>query len=160
MARSRSTRRVSAGLILYRRSDFGQLEVFLAHPGGPHWYSKDAGHWTIPKGECNPNESLFEAAIREFMEETGLPTPQGPFLELGSILQKGGKIVHAWASPGDADPALIQSNRIIIEWPPRSGRELEIPEVDRCDWFLVEKARTWIKATQAPLIDRLEALAR
>ncbi len=159
MARKKSASRTSAGLLLYRRTAVGRLEVFLAHPGGPYWAKKDAGHWTIPKGMAEPGEELLQTAIREFMEETGLPAPTEPFHELGSIVQKGGKVVHAWASQGDADPAQVRSNTTIIEWPPRSGRELVIPEVDRCNWFAMAAARVTIKATQVPLLDRLELLA-
>jgi predicted NUDIX family NTP pyrophosphohydrolase len=147
--------RTSAGLLLYRRAADGALEVFLAHPGGPYWARKDAGHWTVPKGEPDPGEDLFQAALREFVEETGLPAPGGPFAPLGSIVQKGGKVVHAWASPGDADPAEVRSNRIYIEWPPHSGRQLEVPEIDRCAWFDLDTARTQIKEAQVPFLSRL-----
>jgi predicted NUDIX family NTP pyrophosphohydrolase len=153
--------RRSAGLLLYRRTAAGSFEVFLAHPGGPYWTSKDLGHWTIPKGEPDPDEPLLDAALREFAEETGLPAPPGPYLDLGHIVQKGGKHVHAWAAAGDADPALVRSNTCRIEWPPRSRRLIEVPEIDRCAWFDPDEARRRIKETQIPLIDRLaEALAR
>ena len=158
MARNKSGPRTSAGLLLYRKRADGLLEVFLAHPGGPYWAHKDAGHWTIPKGAPDPGEDLFDAALREYAEETGLPPPPGPFDPLGSIVQKGGKVVHAWASPGDADPAQVCSNMTTIEWPPRSGRRREVPEIDRCEWFDLAAARGRIKDTQIPLLDRLDEL--
>ena len=154
-----SRSRTSAGILLYRTRPNG-LEVLLAHPGGPFHARKDAGAWTIPKGEVEPDEGLLAVARREFEEETGHPVPAEESLrELGSIRQKGGKVVHAWASPGDADPAQVRSNTVQIEWPPHSGRSLEVPEVDRCAWFDVSAARTQIKDTQIPLLDRLEELA-
>ncbi len=155
MAKSPKT---SAGLLLFRRSN-GRLEVFLAHPGGPRWANEDDGAWTIPKGLIEPGEELLTAACREFEEETGI-TPHGPFHPLGSITQKAGKVVHAWAWEGDADPATVTSNLIRLEWPRKSGRWHTVPEVDRCDWFDVETALRKIKDAQAPLIQRLsEALA-
>ena len=150
-------KRRSAGLLLYRRSASLALEVFLAHPGGPYFAHKNEGCWTIPKGVPEPDEPLIDAAKREFAEETSLPAPDGPYLELGDIIQKGGKVVHAWACPGEADPALVRSNTCTVEWPPKSGRMLEVPEVDRCAWFDLPTARLHIKATQIPLLDRLEA---
>ena len=158
MAKKKATSRLSAGLLLYRQAKPGRPEVFLAHPGGPYTARKDVGYWTIPKGMPEPGEELLNTAIREFMEETGLPSPAGPFYPLSSIVQKGGKVVHAWASCGDADPALVCSNTTTIEWPPRSGRQLVIPEVDRCAWYALDVARVQIKDSQIPLIDRLEAL--
>jgi predicted NUDIX family NTP pyrophosphohydrolase len=146
---------VSAGLLLYRRAG-GRLEVFLAHPGGPFWQRKDTGAWTIPKGAIEPGESPLAAACREFQEETGL-APQGPFLELGSIRQKAGKVIHAWAWEGDADPAAIRSNSMETEWPRGSGRMIRFPEVDRCAWFEPAAARIRINPAQAELIDRLES---
>jgi predicted NUDIX family NTP pyrophosphohydrolase len=143
-------------LLVYRRGPDGTLEVFLAHPGGPFWANKDLGHWTVPKGEPDPDEPLLDAARREFTEETGLTPPPGPYLELGQIVQKGGKHVHAWAVEGDADPNRVQSSTTRIEWPPRSRRFIEIPEVDRCAWFDLAEARRRIKQTQIPLLDRLE----
>ena len=145
------TRR-SAGLIMYRR--FGRLEVFLVHPGGPHFAKKDLGAWTIPKGEYLKDELPLEAAKREFQEETGFSV-SGPFLDLGSITQKGGKIVTAWAFEGNCDPAKMISNHCEIEWPPRSGRMIEIPEADRGAWFSIDEAKERIKSTQIPLLDRL-----
>lgn len=148
--------RVSAGVLLYRRTAAG-LEVLLAHPGGPYFKDRDDGHWTIPKGEPDAGESLADAALREFAEETGLPlAADGPRIELGSITQKGGKVVSAWAIEGDLDPREAHSNLVEIEWPPRSGRVLAFPEIDRVAWFEPAEARRRIKASQVPLIDRLE----
>jgi predicted NUDIX family NTP pyrophosphohydrolase len=146
--------KASAGLLLYRRSP-ARLEVFLAHPGGPFWHNRDAGAWTIPKGVAEPGEDLLAAACREFEEETGVH-PIGPFLPLGSIRQKAGKRVHAWAWEGDADPARVTSNTMLTEWPRGSGRLLSFPEVDRCAWFHPEAARVKINPPQSELIDRLE----
>ena len=143
----------SSGLLMYRRGPRG-LEVFLAHPGGPYWVKKDA--WTIPKGECEPGEDALDAALREFQEETGFE-PQGPFIALGEIRQRSGKIVTAWAFEGDRDPAELRSNTCTIEWPPRSGRKLEIPEVDRGEWFTIEEARPLMFKGQSALLDRLVA---
>jgi predicted NUDIX family NTP pyrophosphohydrolase len=146
----------SAGILLYRRSN-GRLEVLLAHPGGPYFARKDAGHWTIPKGEVDPDEDLLDVALREFEEETGHAVPAGELVALGSIVQKGGKVVHAWGAEGDLDPAAAVSNTFELEWPPRSGRSQTFPEVDRVEWFETDEARVRIRSTQAPLIDRLEA---
>ena len=125
--------RVSAGLLMYRIQD-GKLQVLLAHPGGPLFKNKDDGAWTIPKGEIESDEDLLEAAKREFEEETGV-TPTGPFIALTPIKQKGGKIVHAWAFKGDCDPDAIVSNKFTMEWPPKSGRQMEFPEIDHADFF-------------------------
>jgi predicted NUDIX family NTP pyrophosphohydrolase len=146
---------VSAGLLLYRRSA-GGLEVFLAHPGGPFWRQRDAGAWTIPKGVVNEGEELLAAAQREFEEETGVHA-SGPFLSLGSVRQRSGKQVHAWAWEGDADPALVTSNSMKCEWPRGSGTWITFPEVDRCAWFDLPTARGKLLAAQAELLDRLEA---
>ncbi|HEY8258641.1 MAG TPA: NUDIX domain-containing protein [Gemmatimonadales bacterium] len=143
----------SAGLLLFRRTPAG-LQVFLAHPGGPFWQQRDAGAWTIPKGMINPGESPLEAARREFQEETGI-VPVGPFVELGSVKQKGGKVVHAWAWEGDADPVSVTSNPATMEWPRGSGRSITFPEVDRCAWFDVPAAREKINPAQSELLDRL-----
>lgn len=147
---------VSAGLLLFRRPD-GELTLFLAHPGGPFWRDRDAGAWTIPKGIVNPGEALLDAACREFEEETGIQAA-GPFLPLGSVRQKAGKVVHAWAWEGDADPDRVTSNSARTEWPPGSGRWITYPEVDRCAWFEARTARVRINPAQAELIDRLEAV--
>ena len=138
---------------MYRRRSPG-LEVFLVHPGGPFFAKKDHGTWTIPKGEYPDGELPLEAAKREFQEETGFPIPE-TFLDLGSIKQAGGKIVAAWAFEGDCDPAKMSSNTCVVEWPPRSGRLIEIPEADRGAWFSIDEAKERIKSTQIPLIDRL-----
>jgi predicted NUDIX family NTP pyrophosphohydrolase len=148
--------KISAGLLLFRRGS-GGLEVFLAHPGGPFWSHKDAAAWTIPKGVIEPGEEPLAAALREFEEETGVRA-EGPFLPLGSIRQKAGKEIHAWAWEGDADPDRVTSNMVRTEWPRGSGRWLTFPEVDRCGWFDPETAREKINPAQAELIARLEAV--
>jgi len=147
--------RVSAGILLYRRSG-GRVEVLLAHPGGPYFEAKDLGHWTIPKGEVDVGEELEAVARREFEEETGHRVPDGATAPLGAIVQKGGKTVHAWAVEGDLDPALAASNTFEVEWPPRSGRRQTFPEIDRVAWLGLDDARRAVKSTQVPLIDRLE----
>jgi predicted NUDIX family NTP pyrophosphohydrolase len=154
--RPRARPNLSAGLLLFRRTGTG-LQLFLAHPGGPFWRDRDAGAWTIPKGVVDPGEELLAAALREFEEETGIP-PRPPFLPLGSIRQKAGKVVHAWAWEGDADPERITSNTTRTEWPPGSGRWLTYPEVDRCAWFDPETARARMNPAQAELVGRLEAI--
>jgi predicted NUDIX family NTP pyrophosphohydrolase len=143
----------SAGLLMYRRSK-GELEVFLVHPGGPFWAKKDMGAWSICKGEYAVGELPLEAAKREFQEETGFAA-QGNFLELGRVQQAGGKVVYAWAFEGDCDPSKLVSNRCEVEWPPRSGRRIEIPEVDRGSWFSIADARQRILGSQSPFLDRL-----
>ena len=145
---------ISAGLLLFRQRP-PSVEVFLAHPGGPFWRGRDAGAWTIPKGLVEEGEDLLEAAVREFVEETGIQ-PVPPFLPLGSIRQKAGKLVTAWAWEGDADPAAVISNVMRTEWPRGSGRWIEFPEVDRCAWFAPDAARVRINTAQRELIDRLE----
>lgn len=147
--------RVSAGILLYRRPPGRGLEVLLAHPGGPHFAHRDHGHWTVPKGEGRPGEPLEAVARREFAEETGHPA-EGPLVPLGEIVQKGGKTVVAWACEGDLDPAAASSDTCEIEWPPRSGRTITIPEIDRVEWFAPDEARRRIKDRQVPFIDRLE----
>ena len=144
----------SAGLLLFRRGSKG-LEVFLAHPGGPFWQGRDVGAWTIPKGLAEAGENPLAAACREFEEETGV-APRGPFIPLGSIRQKAGKVVHAWAWEGDADPSRVSSNAMKTEWPRGSGRWLTFPEVDRCEWFTPDTAREKINPAQAAFIERLE----
>ena len=149
----------SAGLIMYRRRDHGP-EVFLVHPGGPFWAKKDLGAWSIPKGEYLEGEQPLEAAKREFQEETGFPVAE-PFVDIGSVRQTGGKIVTAWAFEGDCDPSRMISNSVAVEWPPRSGRMLEFPEVDRSEWFAVAEARERIVSSQTLFLDRLiEALGQ
>ena len=150
--------RISAGLLMYRIHD-GELQILLAHPGGPFFKNKDDGAWTIPKGEIEPGEDFLEASKREFKEETGV-TPTGPFIALTPIKQKGGKIVHAWAFEGDCDPSAIVSNTFTMEWPPKSGRQMEFPEIDRADFFDVAAARRKIKAGQEALIEEFEGIKR
>lgn len=146
----------SAGVLLYR---FRQAapEVFLVHPGGPFWVKKDAGAWSIPKGEAEPGEDLLARAQREFTEETGF-TVAGDFRPLAPIRQSGGKMVHAWAVEGDCDAAAIKSNTFDLEWPPRSGRIHAFPEVDRAGWFALAVAREKINPAQRGLLDELERL--
>ncbi|KAA6456479.1 NUDIX domain-containing protein [Acidobacteria bacterium AB60] len=146
----------SAGILLYRRH-LGELEVFLVHPGGPFWVKKDLGAWTIPKGEYAEDEQPLAAAVREFHEETGFSV-EGPFHELGVIRQASGKLVSGWAVEGDCDPAKLVSNLCQIEWPPRSQRKIEIPEVDRGAWFSLTEARKRILSTQIPFLESLAAL--
>jgi predicted NUDIX family NTP pyrophosphohydrolase len=150
--------RESAGLLLYRWRDAG-LEVLLGHPGGPYWSAKDDGAWSIPKGGLNPGENFLEAACREFIEETGFAAT-GPFLPLGQVTQRSGKIVHAWAFEGDCDPTCLQSIATTTEWPPRSGRIISIPELDRVRFFPLPKARKAINVAQVAFIDRLDAALR
>jgi predicted NUDIX family NTP pyrophosphohydrolase len=150
--------RTSDGILLFRASD-GRLEVLLAHPGGPFFANRDAGHWTIPKGEADGDEDPFAVARREFEEETGNPPPDGEAVDLGTIVQKGGKVVHAWALEGDLDPATAESNTFEMVWPPGSGQRRTFPEIDRVEWFDIDEAKRRVKPTQVPLIDRLvEAL--
>ena len=146
---------ISAGVLLFRRRD-GAIEVFLAHPGGPFWAKRDGGAWTIPKGVVGDGEELLDAARRELREETGL-APLGPFVPLGSIKQKAGKTVHAWACEGDADAATVTSNDTSVEWPRGSGKWMTYPEVDRCEWFGIDAARKKINPAQEELLERLVA---
>jgi predicted NUDIX family NTP pyrophosphohydrolase len=146
----------SAGLIMYRKT-LDSVEVFLVHPGGPYWSRKNEGFWTIPKGESEAGEEALAAAIREFHEETGFMASE-PFHELGSIQQKSGKFVLAWAFQGDCDPTELISNSCEIEWPPRSGKRIEIPEVDRGKWFSFDLARKFIRAEQVPLLEALKSV--
>jgi predicted NUDIX family NTP pyrophosphohydrolase len=149
----------SAGLILFRRPR-GELEVLLVHPGGPYFARKDAGAWSIPKGEYAEGEDPRTVACREFEEETGTPPTGDPF-RVGEIHQAGGKIVTAFALEGDLDPDTVQANLFEIEWPPRSGRLQSFPEIDRAGWFVIDEAKTKILAGQSPLLDLLsEALGR
>lgn len=146
----------SAGILLYRRTASG-LEVFLIHPGGPFWANKDS--WSIPKGEYSPEEEPLAAACREFQEETGMAV-DGDFLPLGVIRQPSGKQVTAWALEGDFNPASLVSNTCEVEWPPRSGRIITIPEADRGAWFSLDEARRKIFRGQEALLDRLAAARR
>ncbi|MFI2705403.1 NUDIX domain-containing protein [Cellulosimicrobium composti] len=149
----------SAGLVLYRIRD-GVVEVLLGHMGGPLWARKDAGGWTIPKGEVEPGEDGLAAALREFAEELGVPAPDAaaPDLDLGTVRQRAGKLVSAWAREADLDVTAIASNTFALEWPPRSGRMQEFPELDRAAWFPVARARGLVVSGQVPLLDRLEEL--
>jgi predicted NUDIX family NTP pyrophosphohydrolase len=146
----------SAGLLMYRVRN-SETEVFLVHPGGPLWAKKDLGVWTIPKGEIDGGEASLDAARREFEEETGFPA-QGDFLALGKIRQRSGKIVEAWAFRGDCNPSLLKSNLCSIEWPPKSGRRMDVPEVDRAGWFTLSAARGKLMEAQWPFLDRLRDL--
>ena len=157
-AREGAAARASAGILLWRRRS-GGIEVLLGHPGGPFFARKDAGHWTVLKGEIEPGEEPEAVARREFAEETGSPPPEGPLVDLGEIRQRGGKVVRAWAVEGDLDPAGAVSNTFEMEWPPRSGRRQAFPEIDRVAWFDPVEARARILPAQAPFLDRLaEAL--
>lgn len=148
----------SAGLLLYRDGQRG-TEVLLVHPGGPFWARKDEGAWSIPKGEIDDGEEPREAAFREFAEETGIPPPaDGAVHDLGQAKQKSGKLVRAFATVGDLDPSRVSSNTVEIAWPPRSGRTLLMPEIDRAEWFTLAEARTKILAGQAVFLDRLAGL--
>jgi predicted NUDIX family NTP pyrophosphohydrolase len=151
--RSNVKTKESAGLLLFRRR--GILEVLLAHPGGPYWRNKDDGAWTIPKGEIHDSEDPYQAAVREFAEETGLLS-QGKPLSLGSLRQAGGKLVHVWAIEEDWDPSSLVSNTFSMEWPPRSGRIEQFPEIDRALWFDLPTARREILKSQMEFLERLE----
>jgi predicted NUDIX family NTP pyrophosphohydrolase len=146
----------SGGVLLYRTGG-PELEVLLVHPGGPFWARKDQGAWSIPKGEHGPDEDPLTAARREFEEELGTAPPGGTPHDLGEIRQRAGKLVHAFALEGDLDTDAIRSNTCQIEWPPRSGRTVTIPEIDRAEWFTLEEARERINPAQAALLDRLAA---
>lgn len=151
----------SSGILLYRHAA-GGLEVLLAHPGGPYWKQRDWGSWTLPKGIAEDGEAIEAVAAREFAEETGSEVvavaldPARRPMDLGEVILKSGKVIHAWAVEGDLDPALSTSNKIEIEWPPRTGRRLLIPEVDRVAWFGLPEARRRAHPAQAPFVDRLE----
>jgi predicted NUDIX family NTP pyrophosphohydrolase len=145
--------KTSAGLLMYRNRN-GRLEVLLVHLGGPFWKNKDAGAWFIPKGEINPGEEELAAAQREFQEETGL-APAGEFLALSTVKHKSGKSVVAWAFAGDGDPAALKSNTFEMEWPPKSGKMTQFPEIDRADFFTVEAAREKMPAAEFEFVTRL-----
>jgi predicted NUDIX family NTP pyrophosphohydrolase len=146
--------KVSAGLLLYRFRA-GRLQVLLVHPGGPFFRNKDLGAWSIPKGEPDEGEPLLDAAKREFREETGFVV-DGEYLELTAVKQKAGKVVHAWALEGDCEPEALRSNTFPLEWPPRSGKRVEFPEVDRAEFFELEKAREKINPAQSALLEELQ----
>lgn len=154
--RERKPPKESAGLLLYRTSASGTIEVLLGHPGGPFWENKDEGAWSLPKGELNPGEDGLAAARRETREETGA-LPEGPFVSLGSVKQKSGKIVHAWAVAHDMDPTTHRANLVEMEWPPKSGRRISFPELDRAEYFDLATARTKMNVAQVELLDRLVA---
>lgn len=145
-------KKITAGLLLYRRR--GEPEVFLVHPGGPFWTKKDAGAWSLPKGEIGEGEDPLQAAKREFTEETGFPI-EGEFRPLDPIKQSGGKVVQAWAIEADCDPAQVRSNLFAMEWPPKSGRTQQFPEVDRAEWFPIAAARKRIIPAQVTFLDQL-----
>lgn len=148
----------SAGILLYR-SAADAVEVLLVHPGGPLWAKKDEGAWSIPKGEVEDGEDPLACALRELGEELGASFSLVPeeLIDLGSVRQKGGKVVHCWAARGEFDPVSLRSNTFTMEWPSRSGVEREFPEVDRAEWFGVEQAREKINPAQAEFLDRLAA---
>ncbi len=146
----------SAGLLLYRRAPQG-VELLLVHPGGPFWRGRDLGAWSIPKGEVDPEEDPLRSAQREFTEEMGLPAPEGPYVPLGAVRQRAGKEVLAWACAGDLDPGEVVSNTFTVEWPPRSGRRVDFPEIDEAAWFTPEAARRKLNPAQAEFVDRLLA---
>ena len=147
----------SAGILLYRLRE-GVPEVLLVHPGGPFWARKDAGAWSIPKGEHGDDEDPQACALREFEEETGGAPPPGALAELGTVRLKSGKLVAAWAVEGDLDPGAIRSNTFELEWPPRSGRSQTFPEVDRAGWFGLDEAREKLNPAQGAFLDRLREL--
>ena len=148
----------SAGFLMYRRTGSG-IEIFLVHPGGPFWAKKDLGAWSIPKGEFTADEDPLAAAQREFEEETSI-RPEGPFTRLAPIRQPSGKTIHAWAFEGDCAADATRSNSFSMEWPPRSGRQQEFPEVDRAEWFTIEVAKEKIIKGQLGFIEELTRLAR
>jgi predicted NUDIX family NTP pyrophosphohydrolase len=143
----------SAGLLMFRRTG-GGIEVLLAHPGGPFWEGREEGAWTIPKGGIHEGEPPLDCAIREFREETGFE-PCGPYVPLGHITQRSGKVVHAWAFEGDCDPGTLVSMETTVEWPSRSGRHIVVPEVDRVAFFSIAEGRVAVNPAQAELFDRL-----
>jgi predicted NUDIX family NTP pyrophosphohydrolase len=151
--------KLSAGIVLYRKRG-GELEVFLVHPGGPFWIKKDAGAWSIPKGEYEPVDDAFSAALREFEEETGSACPKGEARSLDTVKLSSGKVISAWAIEGDCDARGIRSNSFSMEWPPKSGKMQEFPEVDRAEWFGLAAAHAKIHPMQGAFLDRLVELVR
>jgi predicted NUDIX family NTP pyrophosphohydrolase len=149
------TQKQSAGLLVYRATT-GGVEVFLVHPGGPFWANKDLAAWSIPKGEIEPGAEALATALREFVEETGMPVPGDELLPLNPIKQAGGKTVHAWCVKGNLDAAGVRSNTFMLEWPPKSGQLREVPEVDKAAWFSLAEARSKLHKGQVALIDQLE----
>lgn len=149
--------RTSAGLLVYRRKHGGELEVLVVHPGGPYWTRRDTGWWTIPKGEIAPEEEPIDAARREFEEELGLASPEGPAVPLGAVVQAGGKRVVVFAIAGETDVSALSPGTFELEWPPRSGRRQRFPEIDRAEWCPLADARRKLLAAQAPLLTRLVA---
>jgi predicted NUDIX family NTP pyrophosphohydrolase len=149
----------SAGILLHRRRN-GALEVLLVHPGGPFWARRDVGAWSVPKGEYEPAEDALAAARREFAEELGASPPDGPVHDLGEVRQKSGKLVRVWALEGDLDVSQVTSNTFELEWPPRSGKTIEVPEVDRAEWFVLPVAREKINPAQVALLERLSEAHR
>jgi predicted NUDIX family NTP pyrophosphohydrolase len=147
--------KISAGILFYRRRD-GRVEVLLAHPGGPFWKRKDLGAWSIPKGECQAGEDPMAAARREFEEETGLRL-QSELTPLGEVKQAGGKVVRAWAVEGDCEASAMHSNTFQLEWPPKSGKIQQFPEIDRFEWFSLDAARERLVSAQAAFLERLPA---
>ena len=147
----------SAGILLYRRRD-AQIEVLLVHPGGPFWSKKDDGAWFIPKGELAEGEQPLDAARREFLEELGSEPPNGEALTLGTVKNKSGKLIFAWALEGDFDLAAFRSNSFTLEWPPRSGRLREFPEVDRAEFFGLPDAQSKLHPAELPFLERLRVL--
>ncbi|MFF4349838.1 NUDIX domain-containing protein [Streptomyces sp. NPDC001530] len=144
----------SAGLLLFRHTD-SHLEVLLGHMGGPFFARREAGAWTVPKGEYEPDETAWDAARREFQEELGLPPPDGEAIALGEVTQTNGKVVTAWAIEADLDPAAVVAGTFEMEWPPKSGRRQEFPELDRVEWLALDRARELIVEAQAEFLDRL-----
>jgi predicted NUDIX family NTP pyrophosphohydrolase len=149
--------KTSAGILLYRFNK-KNVEVFLVHPGGPFWKNKDEGAWSVPKGEYEEDEDPLKAAIREFKEETGISI-EGDFISLKPVKLKSGKLVKAWALEKDIDAGAIKSNTFLLEWPPRSGKKIEVPEIDKGEWFTIADAKKKINAGQLPLLDELTAKA-
>ena len=147
--------KLSAAILLFRHGPGGGLEVFLVHPGGPFWAKKDLGAWSLPKGEYGPDEEPLRAALREFEEETGFRLEASTLFPLGELKQPSGKIVTAWAAEKDVDPAVVKSNLFEMEWPPKSGKLGEFPEVDRAGWFSLDLAREKLLKGQTGFLDRL-----